>query len=472
MDRHLAEDSASVSELLRQVYDEAVSFLQTVNERPPGVPPTDFAITSLPESGLGATAALDEFRRRYAAEIPGSVGPRYFGFVTGGVTPASLAGDWLTSVYDQNATGHPFAATAIERETISLLRELFGLSAAHSGAFVTGATMANFVGLALARQWVGLQSGVSVAERGLSAVPPIKVLSGAPHSCIFKCLSMLGLGRDALQLIPCLPDRQAVDVDALKAALHAQAGEPCIVVANAGDVNTVDFDDLTAIGALRNEFRFWMHVDAAFGGFAACSPRYRHLTAGLDAADSIAIDAHKWMNVPYDSAMQFTRHPQLQVEIFHNNAPYLGKPSAEPEYHHLTPESSRRLRALAAWFSLMAYGREGYREIVERTCELAALLGARIAASDQFRLLAPVRMNVVCFTLALDQLTDETISRFLAILRDRGRIALTPTIYDGVPALRAALSNWRTEREDIEIAWQALCDAAGELNHRVAQSQF
>ncbi|HZS06926.1 MAG TPA: pyridoxal-dependent decarboxylase [Blastocatellia bacterium] len=471
MDEHLIQDSNSIGEILRQVYDEAAGFFEGLNDRPAGVPPTEYKIASLPETGLGSARTLAEFRDRYAGEIPGSVGPRYFGFVTGGVTPAALAGDWLTSVFDQNATGHPFAASAIERETISFLRELFNLTEAHSGAFVSGATMANFVGLALARQWVGQQMGVNVAQQGLSALPPLKIFSGAPHSCIYKCLSMLGIGRDAMHLIPCLPDRQSVNIAALREALCLRGDRPSIVVANAGEVNTVDFDDLAGIAALKREFNFWLHVDAAFGGFAACSPKYRHLTEGLDLADSIAIDAHKWMNVPYDSAMQFTRHRQLQLEIFWNNAAYLGSPSEIPEYHHLTPESSRRLRALAAWFSLMAYGRKGYQEIVERTCEMAQLLGSKIAASDQFRLLAPVRMNVVCFTLAWPQeFSADTIKRFLAILSDNGKAVLTPTVYHGVPGMRAAVSNWRTTRQDIEVSWEALQEAAGELRRRVAES--
>src|SRR5262245_7479806 len=400
MHKQLIADSEKLDRILRLVYEEATDFLRNIDDRPAGMPPAEFTVAPVSETGMGTEAAFAEFQRKYSPYIMGSVGPRFFSFVTGGVTPAALAGDWLTSVYDQNATGHPFAAAAIEKETISFLRELFNLSDAHSGAFVSGATMANCVGLALARQWLGNRQGRNIACEGLSQLPPVMVFSGAPHTVIYKCLSMLGIGRDAMHLVPCLPDRQAVDVEALRNMLIQSGNAPSIVVANAGDVNTVDFDDLRAIALLKREFNFWMHVDAAFGGFAACSPKYRHLTEGIDAADSIAIDAHKWLNVPYDSAMQFTRHPKLQLEVFQNSAPYLGTPSDPPEFHHLLPESSRRLRALAAWFSLVAYGREGYREIVERTCELAQALGEKIAESAEFRLLAPVRMNVVCFTLS------------------------------------------------------------------------
>ncbi len=460
----LRDDADNLNDILQQVMDEALSFLQNLNDLPPALPPLTHQAGTLPESGMGAAGALAHFKQQYAAHIPASVGPRYFGLVIGGVTPAALAGDWLTSVFDLNATGHPAVATVIEKETIAFLRQLFNLSEAHTGSFVSGATMANFVGLALARQWLGKQAGINIANEGLAALPPVMVLSGAPHACIYKCLSMLGIGKEALQFVACLPERQAVDIKALKTALRAIAGQPCIVVANAGDVHTVDFDDLRAIAALKDEFPFWLHVDGAFGGFAGCSPKYRHLTEGLDAADSVAIDAHKWLNVPHDSGMQFTRHPQLQAEVFQNNAPYLGLSSESPEAHRLTPQGSRRWRALAAWFSLMAYGREGYREIIERTSELAQQLGEKMAASTQFKLLAPVRMNVVCFTLAnVAELSSETINHFLKNLHEGGKVALTPTTFNGVPALRAALSNWRTTSEDIEITWQAFCEAASGL---------
>ncbi|MBD3883757.1 aspartate aminotransferase family protein [Phormidium tenue FACHB-886] len=458
----LAQDAAQLPALLNQVLAEADRFFQALPDRPAGTSPQPIAPEPLPQEGLGAENALKVFRQRFADAMTGSAGSRYFGFVTGGATPAALAGDWLTSVYDQNAFGAAdSAAPYIEREAIGWLRQLFGLSEGHQGTFVTGATMANFVGLAIGRQWVGHQWGVNLAESGLAGLPAIKVLSGAPHSCTFKAMSMLGMGRKNLEIVPCLPDREAIDLAALRQALHQAAStqSPCIVVANAGTVNTVDFDGLQAIAALKQDFRFWLHVDAAFGGFAACSPMYRSRVAGLDLADSIAIDAHKWLNVPYDAAMQFTQHRQLQVEVFQNSAAYLGLPTANPDFVHLTPENSRRLRALPAWFSLLAYGAAGYQEIVERNCAMAQLLGEKIDQSSEFRLLAPVRLNVVCFTLAIAP-SAENIQQFLMVLNEQGRIFLTPTVYQGSPAMRAAFSNWRTGLADVAIAWEALCEAA------------
>ncbi|OJF13867.1 pyridoxal phosphate-dependent decarboxylase family protein, partial [Couchioplanes caeruleus] len=373
----------------------------------------------------------------------GSAGPRYLGFVTGGATPAGLAGDWLTGVFDQNA-GPEIGSSAgdLERETLGWLRELFGLPDGHGGAFVSGATMSNMVGLAIGREWLGERLGVDVAQQGVAALGETAVFSGAPHSSIFKALSMLGLGRGALRQVPVRPDREAVDVAALRAALAARAGRPAIVVANAGTVNTVDYDDLRAIVELRREYPFWLHVDAAFGAFAALSPAHAPLLDGLAEADSICVDLHKWLNVPYDSAVQFTRRTDLQLKVFSNAAAYLGPLTERPDFLHHTPENSRRLRALAAWFSLAAYGRDGHRDIVTRNIASAQRVGARLAELPGVRLLAPVRLNVVCLALPGDQ---AAAARTIA---ETGEAFVTPTVYAGTPALRLAFSNWRTGEAD------------------------
>ncbi|WP_326951386.1 pyridoxal-dependent decarboxylase [Amycolatopsis sp. NBC_01307] len=394
---------------------------------------------------------MDEFAQRWEPGFAASAGPRYLGFVTGGATPASLAGDWLTAAYDQNpASGMDSSAQDLERETVGWLAELFGLGAEFSGAFVTGATMSTVTGLAIAREWLGERAGVSVTDGGAAALGPVTALSGSPHSSIPKALSFLGMGRSALRKVPVLPGREAVDV----AKLEALDG-PAVVVANAGTVNTVDFDDLRAIAALKRRHDFWLHVDAAFGGFAALAPEHAALTAGLDQADSAVVDLHKWLNVPYDSAVQFTRRRDLQLRVFSNNAAYLGEIGETPDFLHLTPENSRRLRALPAWFSLVAYGRDGHREIVERCVALARDLGQRLDGSPHWRLLAPVRLNVVCFTAAGD-VTQARIDALVAGIAAEGTTFLTPTVHDGRPALRAAFSNWRTTAADVERVFAAL----------------
>ncbi|MFJ6982844.1 MULTISPECIES: pyridoxal phosphate-dependent decarboxylase family protein [unclassified Streptomyces] len=460
MHRHLADDLSRLPDLLRSAQDFAARELAGLAARPvarldgaPGPAP-------LPADGTGAEGALARFADRWAPGFSASAGPRYLGFVTGGATPASVTGDWLTSAYDQNGSGAAGSwAAALEHETVRWLRELFGLGEEHTGAFVTGATVSNTVGLAIGREWLGERRGVDVSHAGAAALGPVHVLSGTPHSSVAKALSVLGIGRDRLREVPVLPGgREAVDVAALDAALSALDGRPAIVVANAGTVNTVDFDDLRAIAALRERHDFWLHVDAAFGGFAALSPAHAHLVDGLDAADSVCVDLHKWLNVPYDAAVQFSRRRDLQTRVFHNASPYLGLPTGEPDFLHLTPENSRRLRALPAWFSLTAYGRDGHREIVERNVALAARCGAGVAATDGLRLLAPVRLNVVCFTLS-ENPTPERVAALARSVAASGEAFLTPTVFGGVPGLRAAFSNWRTTDADVDRVLAALAAA-------------
>ncbi len=458
MDPTLARDLENIDAILATTTEEARRILSAVHTRPVAIAPGAPDRLQVPHNGSGFAGAMQAFTDRYSDGFSGSAGPRYLGFVTGGATPAALAGDWLTATFDNSPiTRLDSVAADIEHETIAWLAEAFGMQG-FTGAFVSGATMSNVVGLALGREWVADQAGVSVAEDGLHAIPPITILSGAPHSTVFKALSMLGMGRSSVTTVPCIDGREAVDIAALERALDTQAGRPCIVVANAGTVNTVDFDDLTTIAALRDHFPFWLHVDAAFGAFAALSPDLAPLVDGLAQADSVCVDAHKWLNVPYDSAMQFTRHRDLQVRVFHNNAAYLGAPTDDPDFVHLTPESSRRLRALPAWFTLQAYGIAGHREIVERHVRLARALGERIQDSTAFELMAEVRLNVVCFTLAADG-SREAVQRFVDALRDGGRTFMTPTVLFGRPGVRAAFSNWRTGDEDVAIVWRAMCDA-------------
>lgn len=461
MHNHLENDLKNLSSLLEKTKQASDNYLHEIDQRPPATGYTKKEPLSISDNGVGAEKTLDLFLERYGNHMPASNGPRFWGLVTGGTTPASLLGDWLTSVYDLNLShAGNSVAPDIEMEAIGMLRELFGLPASFSGTFVTGATMSNFASLAIAREWIAQQHGKSVSQDGLHAIPPVKTLSAEAHASSFKSLGMLGLGRNSLKVIPRLPEnREAVDVVELKKALVEMNGEPCIVIANAGTVNTVDFDDIQAIAALKSEFKFWLHVDAAFGGFAACSPKFSHLLTGIEHADSITIDAHKWLNVPYDAAMIFTQHRDLQIAVFQNSGAYLGTIAEPVDFIHLGPENSRRMRALPAWFSLMAYGKDGYCDIVEQNCAMAEKLGAKISASKEFRLLAPVRMNVVCFTLNGD-VDAEKVKTFLAKLRDDGRVFMTPTTYLGTPGIRAAFSNWRTEEQDVKTAWAAMLDCS------------
>jgi glutamate/tyrosine decarboxylase-like PLP-dependent enzyme len=459
MNNILKKDREDLKTILKETLALAERYFDKQDAIAPGRFIEDIELPNLPERGLGAHATLSFFEKEYGDQVANTVGPRYFGFVTGGSTPAAVAGDWLVSTYDQNACGsNDSIAPQIEKQTIHFFRQLFSLDDDYFGSFVTGATMSNFASLAIARQWLGEQHGIDFSNEGIGNIR-IPVISATPHSSVIKSLSMLGVGRNSLVKINTLSDREAIDIKELEKYLE-QHREPAIVVANSGTVNSVDFDDLESIASLKSKYNFWLHVDGAFGGFAACSKKFSHLVNGINHADSITIDAHKWLNVPYDAAMQFTRHKKLQLKVFQNSAAYLGDPEKSPDFFHYTPENSRRFRALPSWFTLMAYGKSGYTEIVERNCTCASWLGEAISASTHFRLLAPVRMNVVCFTLKQKDVTFEQVQEFLKEVRDDGRVFFTPTLYKGTPAIRAAISNWKTEIEDVKIAFEVLTSYA------------
>jgi glutamate/tyrosine decarboxylase-like PLP-dependent enzyme len=456
MNNVLIHDRDHFKEILERAVQMAETHLDNGHKIPPGRFIQNIGSKAVPQKGLGAIATLEYFQRHHATELANSAGPNYFGFVTGGSTPASVAADWLVSIYDQNACGsNDSIAPQLENQTIDFFKQIFGLDEDYFGSFVTGATVSNFVGLAIGRQWIGEQYGVDVSNDGLGSFP-LNIVSATPHSSILKSLSMSGIGRKSLVKIDTLPDREAIDLEKLTEYL-SQHKTPCIVVANAGTVNTVDFDDLAGIGELKKKYNFWLHVDAAFGGFAAISEKFAHLMNGINFADSITIDAHKWLNVPYDAAMQFTRHKRLQLKVFQNSAAYLGDPEKSPDYFHYTPENSRRFRALPSWFTLMAYGKEGHAEIVERNCECAMQFGKWVHDSSDFKLLAPVRMNVVCFA-PKDDISFEMIQEFLKSITEDGRVFFTPTIYKGTPAIRMAISNWQTIASDIDFAIVALTE--------------
>lgn len=470
----LQHDLEHLPEILKQACDTALLHLNALAEKPVCAPLANQQIRpgddQLAEQGIGAQRAVEQFWRDYSAGLSASAGPRYFAFVTGGATPAALAADWLVSAIDQNTQlTFDSVSSSIELATINQLRQLLGLPDSQCGSFVSGATMANFVSMAIARQWLGQQRGVDVAQQGLHALGPVRVISAAAHSSSVKALSMLGIGRDALVNVATLPNSEAIDPAALEQALLASTGMPTLVLASAGTVNTVAFDNLPALLALRERFGFWLHVDAAFGGIAAASPRYRDLLQGWQQADSITIDAHKWLNVPYDSAVQFTleKHLALQVQVFQNHSAYLEPPSVRPDnYLHLTPENSRRFRALPVWMALKAYGRGGIAEIVDRNVELAEQLAAKLERSEGFTLLAPVLLNVVCFALEGTDSTAHEVARrdrFLKLLDQAGIVRCTATTLNDKPGIRAALVNWMTEKKDIENAFESMIDCQKRL---------
>ncbi|TBX65163.1 aspartate aminotransferase family protein [Flavobacterium silvisoli] len=460
MNHQLDKDAAALQQLLDSVKEQGLDYLRTLDTRPTSTNARISEYQHLPHHGLGAEGALQAFNQRLEPLIVASSGPRYWGFVTGGTTPAAIAGDWLATLYDQNTQsvkGNGDNSAQIEMETMQLLLELFELPQNYLGGFVTGATMSNFTALAVARQWIGAQKGLDFAKDGVTT--PIKVLTATPHSSALKSLALLGIGSSNIVKVNVAEgNREAIDLNDLNTQINLLQGEPFLLISSGGTVNTVDFDDFEAIAQLKAKHNFWWHIDAAFGGFAACSPTYKHLINGWDKADSITVDCHKWLNVPYESAVFLIqeKHRNLQVETFQNsNAPYLGDPLENFTYLNFLPENSRRLKALPAWFTLMAYGKEGYRDMVENNIRHAQQFGAFIKADDSFELLAPVRLNTVCFTLSGTE-GQANVTAFLQAVNDTGQVFMTPTVYQGKKGIRAAFVNWRTTSKDIEMVTEIM----------------
>jgi glutamate/tyrosine decarboxylase-like PLP-dependent enzyme len=461
----LKEDKENIDELISEFFEFAKTVLNDFESRKVGIEQPHFEMEELQKGGLGFRKSFELFCKKYEPYLSASMGARYFGFVTGGATPASLIADWMTSLYDQNvASLQESSSSDITFETLQQLKSLFELDNSFDGIFVSGATMSNFVGLATAREWFGKHFNKSISQEGLQAVEArLNIYSATPHSSIYKALSMLGVGQDAVKLVKTNADRESINIENLVYHLSQHESLPCIVVANAGTVNTVDFDDIQAIANLKKRYNFWLHIDAAFGGFAKCSAKYKHLIAGLEQADSITIDAHKWLNVPYDSAMHFTKHLELQFEVFKNASPYLQAGFSKTNYVHLTPENSQRFRALPTWFTLNAYGKKGYEEIVERNCALAAHLAKHIKHSDRFNLLSEVILNGICFSLEDENLSAKKVGDFMKLVNLSGKIFITPTVYKNIPALRISISNWQTTSKDMDIAWETLNESYRKL---------
>jgi glutamate/tyrosine decarboxylase-like PLP-dependent enzyme len=459
-------------EPLEHAHALAIDWLASLPTRPVTRVATPAAMAAaldepLPETSSDPAAVLDEWFLRAEPGLVASAGPRFFGWVNGGSTPAALAGDWLAAALDQNVALWPMSPAAAQTEAVVLrwAAELFGVPAAWAGALTSGATMSNLVGLGAARQWAAARLGFDAALDGLGGQPAIPVISSVElHASARKALGTLGLGRGSMRLVAACDG--VVDLDALERELKTHAG-PVIVVGNAGEVNSGAFDPLDALAELcrAHPAGAWLHIDGAFGLFAAASPRYAHLTRGLELADSVGVDSHKWLNVPYDSGFAFVRDADALRGAFAAGAAYLA-PAADAGWdpHTHVPEMSRRFRALAAWCALKAYGRAGYRDLVERCCANAATFADWVAATPGLELAAPAPLNIVCFRIApagVEPAAQDARNRAaVSALQADGRVVVSGTVWNGRAAIRAAFDNWATSAADVAILQDAVRDVA------------
>ena len=427
--------------------------------QPPGSEERVMALGGkLPEAGEGALAPLRELAGMGADLATRSSGPRFFHFVVGGTTPAALAADWLTSALDQNSglwASSPLGSR-LEAIAVEWLRDLFELPPELSGALVTGGTMANFTCLAGARSWWAERHGIDLDEDGFAGAPGIPVFTTDHiHQSATKSLGLLGAGRSAI--------RRCADLDELEAGLEELGGAPAILVATAGEPNAAAFDPIAGMADLAQRYNSWLHVDGAFGLFARLSPRTGHLTDGIERAHSVSADGHKWLNVPHDCGFAFVRDRRYLLKAFTEAAAYLpADEEARPSVAYISAEGSRRARAFAVWATLKAYGRDGYRRMVERHLDIAQHLADRVDEEPELERLADVTLNVVTFRVRPDGVPetelDELNSQLGAELLRDGRVFAGTTRYEGVIAFRPAIVNWRTQDADVDLLVDVLLE--------------
>jgi glutamate/tyrosine decarboxylase-like PLP-dependent enzyme len=385
-----------------------------------------------------------------------SAGPRYFGFVTGGSLDAALVADVLATGWDQCAFNEALSPTAIAVEDVAgaWLKDILGLPSTASVGFVTGAQGANTVGLAAARWSVLHRHGWDVGRDGLAGAPGVRVVVGAErHATIDRAVRLLGLGERSLEVVPALSDG-AMDAGALVELLGALEPGPTIVCAQAGNVNTGACDDLAAAGAAARAAGAWLHVDGAFGLWAAASPRTASLVDGVELADSWACDGHKWLNVPYDSGYAFCAHPDVHATALAYTADYLTGQVAGRELGggDFVPESSRRARGVATWAALRSLGRSGVTELVDGCCAVARRLAAGLDELDGVEVVNEVVLNQVLVRVGDAELTD----RLERAIQDDGTCWLGATTWRGERLLRVAVSNWSTTETDADLVVETI----------------
>lgn len=443
----------STDRLLGDAATRATNYLNSLDTR--NVAPTEAALARLdafdeplPEQPTSDATVLKQLDEIGSPATMAMAGPRFFGFVIGGSLPVTLAANWLAGAWDQNAayyTSTPGAAH-IEQVALRWLNELLGLPRETAGAFVTGATMANFSAIIAARHRVLQKEGWNVEAEGLFGAPPITVIVGSEaHPSLIKSLGLAGLGRSRVVTVP--SDGQG----RMRANEIPRISGPTIVCAQAGNVNTGAFDPFAEICEKAHAAGAWVHVDAAFGMWAAAAPSLAHLTDGMAEADSWATDAHKWLNVPYDSGLGFVRDGDALRAAMAVTAEYLPSITAFRNPSDTTPELSRRARGVEVWAALRSLGRRGLAEMIERACRQARRFADGLDQSG-YRILNDVVLNQVLVVFR----DAETTLRVIDGIQADGTCWAGKTVWQGQTAMRISVSSWATTDEDVEKSLEAM----------------
>jgi glutamate/tyrosine decarboxylase-like PLP-dependent enzyme len=464
------EAEGLVAQLATALHDA----IANADHRLPLPPGADAALASLdeplPDDGAGARETLDLLLDLQARAGANTSGPRCYHFVIGGNTPAAHGADLVAAAFDVITYTWVVSPVGVRMELRALewLKELLGIPENMTGVMVTGATMANFTCLAAARQWWGEQHGFDVSETGMAGKPQMPVLtSGYVHAATRKVLALQGVGRGNIREFAA-DSTGRIDLAAFERGLESLEGAPAVVVVNSGEVNAGDFDPAEAMIAIARRHNCWVHVDGAFGLFAAVSPRTAHLVKGVAGADSITVDGHKWLNVPYDSGYAFVRDHGLMARAFRYSADYLpAEDDPRPTLGAIGPESSRRGRSFAVWATLKAYGRNGHRRIVEHCLDVAQYCAKAVDESLEFELMAEVQLNIVPFRYNPGGMDDEWLDAFNARLGravlDDGRFLVGTSRLGPRTIFRPAFSNWRTRPQDIDAFLDVIREVAARM---------
>ena len=452
---------ADLGDLFGQTAKRVAEYRDTVGELPvaPAFDPASVreAIGGpLPDEGTDARAVVEQLAAAVEPALVNTVGPRYFGYVIGGSLDAATAADMLATGWDQvafNATTSP-AAALVEEVAGVWLKQALGLPGDASFGLVTGGQGANTVGLAAARHRVLARAGWDVEERGLAGAPPIRVVAGEErHGTIDRSLRLLGIGTGAVVPVA-TGSNGAIESEALGLALDEDEDTPTIVCVQAGNVNTGACDDLAAACDAAQAHDAWVHVDGAFGLWAAASPSTQHMVAGIERADSWAVDGHKWLNVPYDTGYVFCADPEAHAAAMSYTAAYLaghGEGGIRTP-GDFVPESSRRARGFATWAALRELGRIGLADLIERCCSLARRFGERLGRMDGVEIGNDVVLNQVLVSFGSDERTDRLID---AVQRD-GTCWMGGTTWRGRRYMRISVSNWSTTEDDVDRSVAAI----------------
>ncbi len=444
-------------DLLTDAAERAIGYLQALDARavapaPAAVAALDGFDTSLPDAGSDAGEVIALLDRLGSPATMAMAGSRFFGFVIGGALPVTVAASWLATAWDQNTglyNSTP-ATSRLEQVALRWLVELFGLPSGTGGAFVTGATVANFTALAAARHAVLQRAGWNVEANGLFGAPEVTIVVGKEaHPSVIKSLGLLGFGRDRIVHVP-VDDQGRMRADALPTL-----SGPAIVCAQVGNVNTGACDPVAEIRARLRGSHAWLHVDGAFGLWAAAAPTLASAVRGVEVADSWATDAHKWLNVPYDSGLAFVRDAEALRAAMAITADYLPTASEFRNPSDYTPELSRRARGVEIWAALRGLGRQGVAELVERNCRQARRFADGLRAAG-FEILNEIVLNQVLVAFGDAAETQ----RVIAALQAEGTCWCGGTVWQGRTAMRISVSSWATTDADVERSLEAMCRVA------------